>query len=42
MLYEMTPGQVVDYCVEYNNIYYEDDPDSGETIASQSDFDSFW
>ena len=40
MLYEMTPGQIVDYCVEYNNIYSEDS-ENEETIAKQCDFDSF-
>lgn len=39
MFNELTPGQIVDYCIEYNNIMY--DNENIERDANQNDFDRF-
>lgn len=40
---EMTIGQVVDYCIVYNNINTHDDKEKEQTTrkATQKDFDNF-
>ncbi|MDO5015308.1 MAG: hypothetical protein Q4E28_05085 [Clostridia bacterium] len=37
---KMTPGQIVDYCIAYNNIYVETIEDVN-IKAGQQEFDSF-
>lgn len=38
----MTIGDVVDYCIAYNNAYYSgEDEESTTRSASQKDFDNF-
>lgn len=35
----MTPGQIVDFCIAYNNVLYEEE--TGEGIIGQEFFDNF-
>lgn len=39
MFSELTPGQIVDYCIEYNNILNSEN--DTERTANQRDFDRF-
>lgn len=39
MFDKMNPGQIVDYCIAYNNIL--DPAEEQEKIATQRDFDAF-
>lgn len=39
MFDEMNPGQIVDYCIAYNNLM--DPNEDAEKEATQSDFDKF-
>lgn len=41
MFDKMTPGQIVDYCIEYNNVVNSEESDKEERTAGQADFDSF-
>lgn len=42
MFEQLTPGQIVDYCIEYNNMLDVDDNENdGVRIATQADFDRF-
>ena len=36
----MSPGQIVDYCIQYNNTINEEKEDK-ERMATQEDFDRF-
>ncbi|MGI5949733.1 hypothetical protein [Peptoniphilus sp.] len=38
---KMTVGQVVDYCIEYNNIHTETKKENGVRKARQEDFNNF-
>lgn len=40
MFDEMNPGQIVDYCIEYNNFYFEDEKELVRN-ATQADFNNF-
>lgn len=40
IFYNMSPGQIVDYCIAYNNIMFDKNEDE-ERIATQEDFDKF-
>ena len=41
MFEKMTPGQIVDYCIEYNNVLEYDQEEDQEKTATQADFDRF-
>lgn len=39
---DLNPGQIVDFCIEYNNIFVDNEKDeTNERKAKQSDFDRF-
>ncbi|MDO5027444.1 MAG: hypothetical protein Q4E50_06405 [Tissierellia bacterium] len=44
MFYEMSPGQIVDYCIEYNNTFADNMVDNNYDrvrIAIKEDYNSF-
>ena len=41
MFEKMTPGQIVDYCIEYNNVLSQDKTEDEQRTATQADFDTF-
>ncbi|MFM1524498.1 MULTISPECIES: hypothetical protein [Helcococcus] len=38
---DMSPGQIVDFCVAYNNLLQGDLKDKEDRLATQEDFDKF-
>ena len=38
---QMNPGQVLDFCIAYNNQMADDDEEDTEVFATQDDFDRF-
>ena len=41
MFEELTPGQIVDYCIAYNNTF-DGKKETGDREAIQLDFDKFY
>lgn len=41
MFEEMNPGQIVDFCIAYNNYQLGEDETNNINYASQNDFDKF-
>ncbi|MGE9896608.1 hypothetical protein ACQQ97_06950 [Anaerovoracaceae bacterium SGI.195] len=39
--YGMNPGQIIDYCIEYNNTMIADDEEESVRVGTQADFDKF-
>lgn len=37
----LNPGQIVDYCIEYNNTIYSNKKENNSREATQADFDRF-
>ena len=38
---QMNPGQLLDFCIAYNNQMADDDEEDTEVFATQDDFDRF-
>ena len=41
MFFNMSPGQIIDYCIEYNNTLNVSDNEEVEIVATQLHFDRF-